>query len=228
MSSKKFQLPNHIVPFKNPDKAFQEDSSPHDLLHFGHSCRAILYGGPSTGKTTAILNMVLHQNFDRIIVIHNDNNSKEYENIDCEYLDSVPDPNDEELNLDPSQKTLMIFEDLFYKALPKQERKWLTDYFTTYSTHRSISVYLSCQDLFHQVPTNVRRCCNVFVIFKNVDMANLRNICSVLNLDNKDMCFIFKKYLTSQFDNLVVDLTRPDKKLRKNLTQVLDFGSKAL
>ena len=77
-----FKLPSHIIPFKNPDKEFQEISSPHDLIHFGHSCRAILYGGPSTGKTTAILNMVLHQNFDRIIVIHNDNNSSEYENID--------------------------------------------------------------------------------------------------------------------------------------------------
>ena len=91
----------------------------------------------------------------------------------------VPDANDEELNVDPTQKTLMIFEDLYYKALSTQQRKWLTDYFTTYSTHRSVSVYLSCRNLFHQVPTNVRRCCNVFIIFKTVDMNNIRNICAV-------------------------------------------------
>ena len=129
--------------------------------------------GPQPEKTTAILNTILHQSFDRIIVVHNDMNTKEYENIDCEYYDEVPDPNDEELNLDPTIKNLIIFEDLFYKALPKQQRKWLTDYFTTFSTHISISVYLSCQDLFHQVPTNIRRC------FKNSDMNNLRNICAV-------------------------------------------------
>ena len=150
-------------------------------------------------------------------------NTKEYENIDCEYYDEVPDPNDEELNLDPTMKNLIIFEDLFYKALPKQQRKWLTDYFTTYSTHRSISVYLSCQDLFHQVPTNIRRCCNVFVIFKNSDMNKLRNICAVLNLDYKDIKFIFEKYMTSKYDSLIIDLNRTNQKLRNNFFEVINF-----
>ncbi len=112
----KFVLPNHIIPFKNPDKEFQEEPT-NDLLFMPHSSRVIFYGGPSTGKTTAILNMLLHQNFDRIIVVHNDVNSKEYENIDCEYYDEVMDPDDEELNLEPTQKNLIIFEDLYYKAL---------------------------------------------------------------------------------------------------------------
>ena len=216
----KFCLPNHIIPFKNPDKLFQEEASD-DLMFIPHSSRVIWYGGPSTGKTTAILNAVLHQNFDRIIVVHNDINSREYENIDCTYYDEIPDPNDEELALDPSQKNLIIFEDLFYRSLPKQQKKWLTDYFTTFSTHRSISCYLTCQDLFHQVPTNIRRCCNVFVIFKNIDMNNLRNICAVLNLDYKDIKFVFEKYLTNNHDNLIIDLNRPSQKLRKNFTEVL-------
>ena len=73
----KFTLPNHIIPFKNPDKEFQE-SATDDLLFMPHSSRVILYGGPPSGKTTAILNMCLHQKYDRIIVIHNDNQSKEY------------------------------------------------------------------------------------------------------------------------------------------------------
>ena len=218
--SDKFSLPNHIIPFKNPDKEFQEEPTS-DLFFIPHSSRVIFYGGPSTGKTTSVLNCLLHQNFDRVIVVHNDVNSKEYENVDCEYYDEVPDPNDEELNLDPTKKNIIIFEDLYYKALPKQQRKWLTDYFTTFSTHRSITCYLTCQDLFHQVPTNIRRCCNVFVIFKNIDMNNLRNICSVLNLDYKDIKFVFEKYLTNKFDNLIIDLNRPDKKLRKNFTEVL-------
>ena len=218
----KNKAPNHIVPFKNPDKLFQEEPT-NDLLFMPHSSRIIFYGGPSTGKTTCVLNCILHQNFDRIIVIHNDCNSKEYENIDCEYFDEIPDPNDEELNLNPEEKNLIIFEDLYYKALPKEQRKWLTDYFTTYSTHRSITCYLTAQDLFHQVPTNIRKCCNVFVIFKNIDMNNLRNICDVLNLTYKDMKFVFEKYLTNKYDNIVIDLNRPDKKLRKNFVTVLDI-----
>ena len=219
---KHFQLPNHIIPFKNPDKEFQELPTS-DLFFMPHSSRIIFYGGPSSGKTTTILNVILHQNFDRIIVCHNDINSKEYENIDCEYLDEIPDPTDDELSLNPEQKTLLIFEDLFYKALPSIQRKWLTDWFTTFSTHKSVSVYLTCQDLFHQVPTNIRRCCNVFVIFKNVDMNNLRNICSVLNLDYKDIKYIFEKQMKSNFDNLIIDLNRPNQKLRINFTNVVNL-----
>ena len=52
-------------------------------------------------------------------------------------------------------------------------------------------------------------------------MNNLRNICSVLNLDYKDIKFIFEKYMTSKYDNLIIDLNRPDKKLRKNFTELL-------
>ena len=224
MKRNNFKAPTFIIPFENPDKEFQEviPSPDNDLLFLPHSSRVLFYGGPSSGKTTAILNCILHQNFDRIIVVHNDINTREYENLDCEYYEEVPDPNDEEeLNLDPSIKNLIIFEDLYYKALPKGQRKWLTDYFTTYSTHRSITCYLSCQDLFHQVPTNIRRCCNVFVIFKNIDMNNLRNICNVLNLDYKDMKFIFEKYLTNKYDNIIIDLNRPLAKLRKNFTEIL-------
>ena len=75
MANKKNQLPNFLVPFKNPDKAFQEEPTD-DLIFMPHASRIILYGPPSCGKTTAILNMFLHQNYDRIIVIHNDNQSK--------------------------------------------------------------------------------------------------------------------------------------------------------
>ena len=52
-------------------------------------------------------------------------------------------------------------------------------------------------------------------------MNNLRNICAVLNLDYKDIKFVFEKYLTNNFDNLIIDLNRPSQKLRKNFTEVL-------
>ena len=52
-------------------------------------------------------------------------------------------------------------------------------------------------------------------------MNNLRNICYILNLDYKDIKFIFEKYLTNKYDNIIIDLTRPDKKIRKNFNEIL-------
>ena len=184
--------------------------------------RIILVGPPSSGKSGAILNLVIHQSFDRIIIFHNDPNSREYSDLDAEMYDEIIDPRDEELAIDPSIKNLVIFEDILYKYLPLIQRKYLTDYFTTFSTHKSITCYLTAQDFFNQIPTNIRRCANVFVLFKSIDMNNLRNLCSCLNLNFKDMKFIFENYLTSKYDNLVVDLNRSDKKLRKNFVEILN------
>ena len=52
-------------------------------------------------------------------------------------------------------------------------------------------------------------------------MNNLRHICEILNLDYKDIKFIFEKYLANKYDNLIIDLNRPDNKLRKNFTEIL-------
>ena len=54
-------------------------------------------------------------------------------------------------------------------------------------------------------------------------MNNLRNICSNLNLDYQVVKHIFEKLLTSKYDNLVVDLTRPDARLRKNFTEIINI-----
>lgn len=48
----KSKLPNHIIPFKNPDKLFQEEPND-DMLFIPHSSRVIFYGGPITGKPHA-------------------------------------------------------------------------------------------------------------------------------------------------------------------------------
>ena len=57
-------------------------------------------------------------------------------------------------------------------------------------------------------------------------MNNLRNICAVLNLDYKDIKFIFEKFMTSKYDNLIIDLNRPKQKLRRIFLMLLTFNSK--
>ena len=62
---------------------------------------------------------MLHQTFDRIIMVHNNCNSREYENIDCEYYDEIQHPNDEEFDLVPSIKQLIIFKIYIIKHYQK-------------------------------------------------------------------------------------------------------------
>ena len=54
-------------------------------------------------------------------------------------------------------------------------------------------------------------------------MTNLRNICDILNLDYKFIRMIFERHMTNKFDNLIIDKTRPDKKVRKNFTEVIQI-----
>ena len=69
--------------------------------------------------------MVCHQNFNRIIIFHNDPNTNEYSDVDAEIYDEIIDPNDEELAIDASVKNLVIFEDNLYKSLPLVQRRYL-------------------------------------------------------------------------------------------------------
>ena len=42
-------------------------------------------------------------------------------------------------------------------------------------------------------------------------------------LDYNDMKFIFEKYLTNKYENIIIDLNRPLAKLRKTVVTVLYF-----
>ena len=75
-----------------------------------------------------------------------------------------------------------------------------------------IKLFLNSIFIFYHKPN---------IIFKSIDMNNLRNICYILNLDYKDINFILENYLTNKYDNIIIDLTRPDKKIRNNVNEIL-------
>ena len=51
-------------------------------------------------------------------------------------------------------------------------------------------------------------------------MRNLRNVCDTLNLDFNVIKYIFNKYLTQKYDNIIVDMNRPSQKIRKKFTEI--------
>ena len=108
---------NKLVILPNEDKKFHEKIDETNLANFPHPFRMIMCGCPGVGKTNTIYNVLINKrpSFDRIIVYHNDPSSKEYQNIDCEYIEELP-PIDE---IDGDIKNLIIIEDIDYKIYKK-------------------------------------------------------------------------------------------------------------
>ena len=80
-------------------------------------------------------------------------------------LDHIPSPNE----WPGEKKTLVILEDLEFKGMGKAQKQALDRLFGYVSTHKNISVALCAQDAFN-VPPCVRRCANLFVLWKSPDL----------------------------------------------------------
>ncbi len=225
-------LPKKIIAIPNADKIWHESwSKNRDLLNFPHPARIIFMGPPNVGKTTAVLNCILRANppFEEIFVVHCDPEfSQEY---DCLYnydskgerddgvqlLKDIPAPED----FEGLVKTLVILDDLELKDLNKMQRRALDRLFGFVSTHKHISVYLCSQDPFN-VPPIVRRCSNVFVLWRLVDMDSMAMTTRKTGLESGTLKRIFNKLMTEPRDSLWIDLTDGSPaKLRKNGYEII-------
>lgn len=240
-------LPRRILPLPNKDKEFHETwSDNRDLLNFPHPSRIVFMGPPNVGKSTACLNCILRADppFEEIFVVHCD---PEYtQEYDCLYnydskgnrskhpdgsyadgvqlLKDIPAPED----FEGIVKTLVILDDLELKDLSKEQRRALDRLFGFVSTHKNISVYLCAQDPFN-VPPIVRRCSNVFVLWKLVDLDSMAMCTRKTGLEAGTLKRIFNKLMTEPRDSLWVDLTdKSPAKMRKNGYEIITKTKKKI
>ena len=209
-------LPNIIIPIPNPDKTWHESWEEHTgLLNFPHPFRAVLLGPPNTGKTTTCKNILLRQDppFERVVVVHCDPEfTHEYDDIDAEMLSDIPAPEE----WPGTEKTLVILDDLEFKHMPKQQARNLDRLFGFVSTHKNISCCVCAQDPFN-VPAAVRRCANLWVLWKTVDMDAMATCARRTGMRSDVFKQIFKDLLPGEKDSLWIDLTdHSPMKLRKN------------
>ena len=113
----KNKFPKCVIPIKNPDKTWHQPIDMDDLGNLAHPCRVILCGNPNSGKSLCILNLLLHKNppYQKIYLIHNDPNTKEYNAIDCEILEELPEIDE----IDTEKSNLIIVEDVDYKSMSR-------------------------------------------------------------------------------------------------------------
>lgn len=178
-------LPNSLCVIPCQDKDFHEEWTPgRDMLNFPHPFRAVFTGPPNTGKSTCVKNIVIRADppFQEVVVIHADpDNTREYDDLGdgVRLIKHIPRP-DEWVT---DGKTLVVIDDIELKELPKEQRRALDRLVGYVSTHKDISVCMCTQDWFN-LPPIVRRCSNVWVIWKSPDTRNMRAIGSRIGIPN--------------------------------------------
>jgi hypothetical protein len=210
---RKRTLPDVLLALKNADKEFHEKwNKGRNMLNITHPFRAVFLGPPNTGKSTSVKNILLRADppFEQITVIHCDPPSEEHTGT-AEYNDlgeegveirgDIPSP--EEWSSDV--KHLVIIDDLEVKGLAKEQKRNLDRLFGYVSTHKNISVCLCSQDAFN-VPAIVRRCSNLFVMWKSPDLDSMACVARKSGMTAKEMKHIFDSF-TCEKDSLWIDRT---------------------
>ena len=215
------KLPNAIIMIPNADKTWHEKPDDNDLANLPHPSRVIYCAASNLGKTLILKNCLIHAtpNFNRIVIYHNDPSSEEYNDVDAEYVTEIPEVDFWDKNL----KNLFILEDINFKRLKRDQKELIDRYYGCFSTHHSISVWSTFQRAF-SCPPEIRDMSNILFLWNSRNKRSLSDLSSTLGIDVDDLKYIFKNICTDKYDFLVIDSTRPEKYLRKNLFHVINYN----
>ena len=212
----KVRLPNKILALPNADKAFHEKwGRGRNMLNIPHPFRCVCLGPPNCGKGTVVKNLLIRAKpqFEEVFVIHCDPGyTKEYDDVEAEMLDKIPAPEEWE----GAVKTLVILDDLEFKGMDKEQRRNLDRLFGFVSTHKNISCILCSQDPFN-VPPIVRRCSNLWVLWRCPDLDAMATCARKTGMRSKNFNTIFNQLQLDGHNSLWLDMTEKSPyPMRKN------------
>ena len=226
------RAPRKITPLPNPDKKLHERyRKSHNPIRFPKPFKCCISGRPNSGKSLMALHIIMaHQEkkpkFDEIHIIHGckDTHTSEWDRI--EPTSTRQDiPSYEEY--DPKNRTLLVFDDTDYTMLRNDELMRLSELVRFGSSHCNISCIFLTQ-VFFRIPKVIKDCCNVFIIYKPVDLDELATLGRRVGLKKEEISHIFNSFLPHWRDSLLINLI-PDApyKFGKNLFQKIqmDDGS---
>ena len=223
------KIKNKIIVFKNKEKSKYEhwdEERKQDILNFPHPYRCLLCSNePSRGKSNVVLNILLHANkpFKKIYLLHMGGElTREYDSIDYELLNELPDPND--IMFDNDTKKLLIIEDQDFKMFNKNELKKLSRLYGFTSSHRYLSIICSTQDFF-SVPVNIRNMQSIYFLWSTRNIDTITQIARRVGLSKKELFSLIQRYLKGNYyNNLCIDMTKGSPaKYRLNGFQKIDF-----
>ena len=202
------RAPRELVILKNPDKKCHESYSKRDSpFRYPHPFRCCILGGVNSGKSMIVINILIaHQEkkpkFQQVIIIHGDPETREYRRIEpTQIRTTIPEIEE----LDPDVKKLLIFDDTGFSDLSKDDMRKISDLWRHGSTHRNTSIILGHQSFF-RVPSIIRTCTNVFIVFKPTDLDSMACIGRRIGLKKETIMSLFNTDLSAYRDCLTVNL----------------------
>lgn len=231
---KRIRLPRKLLFIPSSDKDFIENwkgkgKNP-DPLNIPSSFRMCILGGVGKGKTCFIKNQIIRTKppFERIFVFHQDKYAREYDDIDAEVLEELPpndfwmgyaqeggeegtDPHadvlsDQDLDDTERPKTLCILDDVCFGNLPKEQTMRLDRLCGFISSHCNVSICCINQDFF-ALNSIVKKCANVFVIYKPNCTDELNTIARRCGMTSKEMKYLFENIAKEDNDSIMIDKT---------------------
>lgn len=220
---------------KSKDKALHEKwFDDRNWGNFPCPSRLIFVGRPNSGKTTLINNIILKANppYKKIFLSHptllkcdddDDTNDiiEEYRYLDYIPLPELPHPKYFD---NGCKKQLYIIDDCDLKNLSKEQAKFLGKIVSFSSTHFNLSIIISSQNPFSQLPPSLIRFSNVFCFFRYNDLSFIKTMFNRIGIGKKNVERLLNDLSTYlEHDFLCVDYTLDSPcRFRKNLYQVID------
>ena len=226
------KLPNKIQVIKNSEKDvgnwMERWNKPKNrsIGCLPHPFRLCALGGVGRGKSCTLKNLFLahqstHKPFKELYIVTCDASSTEW--LDCEptgIFDELPD-----ITLfNPKKKTMLIIDDLELCRLGREGERNLSTLFRFVSSHRNVSIMVGYQSFF-DVNTIIRKCSNVFILYKPNGSQEVSLIANRVGMEKEDLNHIFNHICNGTYDSLMVDFTIDSPyKLRKNVYQPIQMN----
>jgi hypothetical protein len=229
-----------IVVFSNPDKkAHEKFYEGRDLMDIPCPARVCLISRPNGGKSNTILNILLKAkpHFQKIFLSHPalkategdcsdiedeyDDVVQEYKHVDYTPLFEFPNP---KFFDNGCTKQCLICDDLDIKNLSKEQRRRFGKILSYSSTHYNLTVLVSFQCGFSQMPVYVARFTSMVCLWRYNDLNYMRMILNRFGVGSKQLEAILEEMKNyGVHDMLVIDFSdgTPHKYRRNGYIPVL-------